>query len=146
MDFQFCRNIQTRNLEQVRREEYITPYGEDLMTRPFYISTNSDGKLSREEEPYAFTKFEEAVEWFNNKDRIPRSFATRIRNTYPLGEKETELFHSFLKSRNWKMPGGSEEMYYCDEENVKHAMWYDALEMMDNYIPLHSLFDKKEAA
>ena len=145
MDFQFCRNIQTRNLDQTRKEEYITPYGENLIVRPFYIRTEYDGNLSREDEPYAFSKFEEAVKWFSDETCIPRSFAKRIRNTYSLGEKETELFHSFLKSRGKKMPGDSDEMYYCDENGIKHALWYDALEMMDNYIPLSSLSEEEAA-
>lgn len=139
VDFQICDNIQTANLEERRKREYVTRSGEQLMVRPYFIST---GKTAEEEslekndgEIYSYKRFEEGLQYFmKGTDIFPRRFAKQLGNTYPLGNYQVELFFSFLKSRGWKMPDGKDNLYYEKEEDgrqLKIAKWYDVLEMLD---------------
>lgn len=138
VDFQICKNIQSQNLEEMRKKDYITPSGEQLLVRPYYISTG----LSIEEEPleknrnriYSYDKLKEGIQYFSKgADVFPRSFAKQLRNTYPMGQNQVMLLQSFLESRGWKMPDGDDVLYFQNEDQVI-AKWYDALEMLDYYI------------
>ncbi len=149
VDFQICKNIQCRDLEQVRKKEFITPAGERLMQRPYYI-------------PMPFEKDElnringakinnigtlmDNIRYFASEDNIPHSFAKDIRNTYHMGSNQINLLGSFLDSRKWKMPGKlpCKDNMYVDYEGVKTAAWYDALEIMDYCMDVY--IEDKEVA
>ena len=135
VDFQICKNIQSANFEEMRKREYVTRSGEQLMIRPFFISTGRP----EEEEPleqndreiYSYKRFEKGLQYFmKGADTFPKRFAIQLRNTYPLGENQVELLNSFLQSRGWSMPDGENQLYYkTDKERI--AKWYDVLEMLD---------------
>jgi hypothetical protein len=136
VDFHVCKNVQSQNFDEMRRREYITRSGEQLLRRPYYISTANEGALAKNNEQiFAWNQFKKDINYFQSNENIPRSFAKKIRNTYPLGENQVNLLKTFLESRNWKMPDSEEKMYF---EN-KIAKWYDALEMLDYYIDLDDL-------
>ena len=142
VDFQICGSVQCRNLKETRRKDYVTPTGETLLLRPYYIPTEFDGKLAKSTEvPYHYENFKKNVKYFLNEN-IPRSYAKQIRNTYPLGSHETKMLEGFLESRGWKMPDGTMKMFGEDQT----ALWYDALEMMDYCIEWKDTEDKKEVA
>lgn len=141
MDFQICDSVQCRNLKETRRKDYETPTGEWLFIRPYYIPTDYDGKLAKSTDvSYHYGNFKNNVKYFLN-EKIPRSFAKQIRNTYPLGCHEMRMLEGFLKSRGWKMPDGKVDMFGKDDT----ALWYDALEMMDYCIAWKDTKDEKEA-
>lgn len=130
-DFQFCKNVQTLDIDSIRENEYCSPDGMKLMIRPYEINDDS------REEVYNFENLRKRIKLFqkseesHNSNRLPRSFAKRIRNAYSVGKTEVELFTSFLKSRGWKLEGEDMEMYINDV-----AKYYDALELMDEYVDL----------
>lgn len=135
VDFQICKNIQSANFEEMRKREYVTRSGEQLMIRPFFISTGRP----EEEEPleqndreiYSYKRFEKGLQYFmKGADTFPRRFAIQLRNTYPLGENQVELLNSFLQSRGWSMPDGENQLYY-KKGKERIAKWYDVLEMLD---------------
>lgn len=136
VDFQICKNIQSANFEEMRKREYVTRSGEQLMIRPFFICSGR----SAEEEPleeknnkeiYSYEKFEKGLQYFmQGADTFPRRFALQLRNTYPLGENQVELLNSFLQSRGFSMPDGEKQLYY-KEDKKSIAKWYDVLEMLD---------------
>lgn len=141
IDFQICGSVQCRNLKETRRKDYETPTGERLLIRPYYIPTDYDGKLAKSTGvSYHYGNFKNNVKYFLN-EKIPRSFAKQIRNTYPLGCHEIKMLEGFLKSRGWKMPDGKMDMFGEDGT----ALWYDALEMMDYCIAWKDAEDEKEA-
>lgn len=149
MDFHICKNVQARDFDGMREQEYRTASGENLLLRPYYIRTDYDGKLSvLDNERFALKNLKNAIGYFNSKDNdeeknLPRSFAKDIRNTYSLGEGQIRVLNSFLKSRGWRMPDGTDDFYY-EENREKTAKWYDALELMDLYIDLDAFTKEGE--
>lgn len=135
VDFQICKNIQSRNLEKMREQEYTTKSGEQLLLRPYYIST---GK-SLEEEPleknnekiYSYERLKEGVQYFlRGPETFPRRFAKQLRNMYSMGENQVMLLQAFLESREWQLPDKEGNLYF-EQEGKKIAKWYDALEILD---------------
>lgn len=149
VDFQICKNIQCRDLEQVRKKEFISPAGEMLMQRPYYIPMPfEEDELNRINGTRInnFDRLMDNIKYFANEDNIPHSFAKDIRNTYHMGSNQINLLGSFLDSRNWKMPGKlpCKDNMYVDYKGVKTAAWYDALEIMDYCMDVY--MEDKEVA
>lgn len=148
IDFTFCRNIQAQNIEEMRQQEYRTYSNEQLLLRPYYIATGNDkidstfSQLAGEEK--SLMSFTDKTQFFQNEKNIPRSQAKALRNMYPNGEKQTEMLAAFLQSRAINMPGGNEVYTYIERngKSEKCARFYDALEMMDMYIPLKRIEQK----
>lgn len=156
-DFQICKNVQCLDLQKIRGKEYVTASGENLLIRPYYISMPSEDDPLNQVNAYIAEKtprynnyewLKESIAYFSNTDKIPRSFAKKIRNTYSLGKSQIGLLAAFLDSRGWRMPDGqkcSDNMYLGDGEKI--ARWYDALEIVDyNLVKLEedAIDDKKE--
>lgn len=155
VDFQICKNIYARELEDIRRNEYYTSSGENLLLRPYELNLGDVRLKSDKEEQYQ--SLIKNIEEFGSEEdkneliekerndrtqkRIPRTFAKKIRNTYPLGRISVEQFSDFLKSRGCRMPDGTNNMY---QENSNKALWYDALELMDEYMSLDEIENKSE--
>lgn len=148
-DFQFCKNIQAKDIKDIRRSEYHTASGENLMIRPYGFESGDyydfehlrkaiQGFESSDDND--FKHLREEIQGSNNKI-IPRTVSKKLRNIYPLGKNEVNQFVTFLNSRNRKLPAMNEEeislshMYIEDGEKV-YARYYDALELMDDYIDL----------
>lgn len=145
VDFQICKNIQCQDLEQIRKDEYITASGENLLVRPYYIEMEKlKGSTKLNEingnKESTFSVLKKNIQYFSNegivekKKNMPRSMSKDIRNKYSLGEQQVQLFAAFLDSRAWKLPdGGSckDNMYIVQDNGQKIAKWYDALEIMD---------------
>lgn len=153
VDFQICKNIQCRDLKQMRKKEFITPSGELLMQRPYYIPMPFEGDALNEINGTRINNFNKLIEnirYFSNTENIPRSLAKDIRNTYHLGSSQINLLGNFMDSRNWKMPNGMEckDNMYIKYKNSKVAAWYDALEIMDycinSYIDNESDYEEVE--
>ena len=142
VDFHICKNIQAQNLGEMRGAEYVTRSGENLLIRPYYISVPGEGsKLGENAEKYfSFNTFKRNIRYFN-EEKLPRSFAKEIRNTYALGRENVQQLSTFLQSRGHKMPDDTQEMYF---EGTETAKWYDALELMDYYIDLEEIDKGKE--
>lgn len=148
VDFQICRNMQGKALESVRRKEYVTYTGENLLMRPYYIPVEADGEKFSDlkEAEYSFTRLKEAVLYFQNKKykedtkelieemHIPSSFANDLKLAYAMGQSQVVLLQHFLNSRGIFMPDGTDCMY-CG----KTAKWYDALEMLDLFVTLEEV-------
>lgn len=137
MDFHICKNIQALNLKRVRAREYITPQGEILNIRPYYISTDQDpkGPVSQRlaHSNKSLESFLKNVEWLRDPEKLPRSQAQQLRNTYPLGRQQMMVLLSFLKSRNRKLPNG-DKLYFVLKNGQNVAALYDALEFVDDYV------------
>lgn len=134
VDFQICKNVQAQNLKEMRKKEYRTSLGENLILRPYFIRTEGDLGAEEPVEPEIMLEsFQKAVLYFQDSGNIPGTFAKKLRNTYSQGEQQMELLYDFLRSRNWKLPDGQESLY-IDRAGEKTAKWYDALEMFDYYL------------
>lgn len=151
VDFQICKNVQTQNLDETRKREYITSHGERLLIRPYFISTDADGEgqfKELKEKHYSFDRLRDAVLFFQDTKNMPRAFTKDLRNTYSLGENQVNALYSFMESRNWTLPDKSDELYYTesglDGTSTKIAKWYDALEIVDYYIDLSSIQEGSE--
>lgn len=146
VDFTFCKNVQTQNLEKTRQEEYVTYSQEHLLLRPYFIPVGADygdGTFEDlEKSQISLSSFNRKAVYFQDEKNIPRSQSKDMRNTYSLGEDQMDMLASFLKSRGRKLPDG-DDMYY-EEDGKKYARYYDALEMMDMYISLDSLAPETE--
>lgn len=144
VDFQFCKNVRTQNLEDTRQKEYLTSHGEKLLVRPYFISTDADGEGRFKElkkKNYSFDNFRKAVLFFQKSENMPKSFVKTLRNTYPMGKDQMNALYSFIESRNWKLPDESSELYDAESRTAK---WYDALEMVDCYVDLYSIQEGNE--
>ncbi len=147
-DFMFCRNVQTRNLEDMRKREYETRCREKLLCRPYFIPTNEYAKGSifgdLSEGRQSLADLKQKLSFFGNEKNIPHSQAKDLRNTYPLGQGTVEMLMQFLASRKVKFPDGSDAYYEEKEEKV--AMYYDALELMDMYVSLEEVIKSAKEA
>ena len=132
-DFQFCRNIQALDLKKIRKEEYRTMKGENLLRRPYFIPVEEIEGTGRfremRSEMFSLERFKKDMKTYVLNKETPRSFIKDLRNTYPLGEEQVNELCAFLRSRDWKLP---EELYYMDGDQ-RTALLYDALELADNY-------------
>jgi len=158
LDFQICKNIQTKNLKAVRLREYETPTGESLLRRPYFVPTAAKETgifKNLAEDFYSFDNFKKGCKYFQNETNMPRSFSKELRNTYPLGEKRVDQFKYFLDSRKWKLPEDYDKQaalykIFENNESVKNnvdednhsnpqkiARWYDALEMLDYFTDMN---------
>lgn len=136
VDFHICKNIHAQNFKHMREKEYVTSSGEQLLIRPYYIHTEKEGDLCRlNNEIFAFDDLKKSIAYFQDEENMPRSFSKKLRNAYALGKSQVDLFYSFLESRGWKMPEGMDPLY--TKENV--ARWYDALEILDDYVDLEAI-------
>lgn len=136
VDFQICKNVQCKDLKQTRKKEFITPAGELLMQRPYYIPMPFEGDELNKINGTQINNIDrlmDNIRYFTNEHNLPHSLAKDIRNTYHMGSNQINLLGSFLDSRGWKMPGGIEckNNMYVEYKGVKTAAWYDALEIMD---------------
>lgn len=142
VDFHICKNIYAKELEDMRHDEYFTCSGENLLIRPYELDLGNKELKSKEIEQY--NNFVSNISFFGRENKhdnaelktIPRSLAKRMRNTYSLGRTSIEQLSSFLKSREYRMPDNTNNMY---ENDSNTALWYDSLEMLDNYISLEEI-------
>lgn len=129
VDFQICKNVNAKDLESLRDKEYITSTGENLVIRPYELPFGSNNLKASHIQQYS--NLINNISYFQNEVNIPRSYAKKIRNTYSFGKVTIKELASFLRSRGHKMPDNTFEMY-----DNKTALWYDALELLDDYEPL----------
>ena len=136
VDFQICKNVQAKNLAETRKREYLTSAGETLLRRPYICSTTGFNvkDLENWESIPQLDELISEILYFNDQKKIPKSFSKAIRNTYALGRERMTELSAFLKSRDKKMPDGSDEMYINGSDDSIIARWYDALELMDLYL------------
>ena len=129
-DFQFCKNVQTRDMDSIRENEYFDAEKNQLMIRPYEIG----GDDSKE---FAFENLRKNIKGFSCESTMPRSHAKKLRNLYSQGPNMLNSFVSFLESRDFQMPDGTLDMY-CEGK----AKFYDALELLDDYIDLSEIENK----
>ncbi|MBR2046577.1 MAG: hypothetical protein IJ958_10685 [Agathobacter sp.] len=132
VDFQICKSVQVGNLEKNRFDNYRISDGTKLLNRPFYMQGKGQNEaMDSACQTYDFRGFKDQIKFFTDENKMPRSFAKEMRNTYPYGKVEMKKLIIFAKSRNRSMPDGSEDAF---KNNV--AKWYDALEMMDLFVDM----------
>lgn len=150
VDFQICKDVRCRDLDETRRREYTTAGGDSLLLRPYRIITMTDELGSRKPEKGALGQYDllkAQLDFFQNSENLPRAFAKKIRNTYGDGREPMNVLASFLRSRGWRLPdkpdGGVMRTRDCmgeafwkeekrkDGTSFYRATFYDALELMD---------------
>ena len=150
VDYQICKNIQAIDLENVRTGEYVTAENEILYRRPYYVSIEQHKNAAecysvfenRISDVHKLSELEEAIQYFKDTKKLPRSISKEIRNIYPEGSGVIESYVEFLKSRKHMMPDGKFDMY-LEENGSKIAKWYDALEILDYYTPQFKYYESK---
>lgn len=148
VDYQICKNIQAIDLENVRTGEYVTAENEILYRRPYYVSIEQHKNAAecysvfenRISDVHKLSELEEAIQYFKDTKKLPRSISKEIRNIYPEGSGVIESYVEFLKSRKHTMPDGKFDMY-LEEDGSKIAKWYDALEILDYYSPQFKYYE-----
>lgn len=136
VDFHICKNVHAKYLDNLREKEYITPAGENLMIRPYFIPVEADNgdvvfdKIAGSK--ISLDDLFKNIKYFNTNDKA-NTFAKQIRNTYALGANKITELNSFLESRACKMPRTEQNMneMYFESDGKKYASWYDALEVME---------------
>jgi hypothetical protein len=140
-DFMFCRNVQTRNLDDMREREYKTWGNEQLLTRPYFIPVADYKKGSvfavLAGGKHSLYNLKHQLEYFTNEGSLPRSQAKNLRNTYPLGKGAVDMLMNFLNSREAAFPDN--DGAYYEEGGMRIANYYDALELMDMYVGLEEI-------
>lgn len=147
-DFQLCKNVHTRNLDEIREKEYNTAHNEKLMIRPYELPlADMDKNRSLNNRYDRYEQLKNNIDFFqtggNKTEILPRSHAKKLRNMYPRGKHQVNAFASFLDSRKWIMPDDSTEMY-VKIDGIEYAKWYDALELIDDYVKLEDFETKEE--
>lgn len=139
VDFQFCQNIQSMDLEKTRMNEYMTRTRENLLLRPYIIYSGKEmgpGFRSIARKEYSFERLKKNISALNKKSDtkyvIPRSFVKALRNSYAIGEHEVNELLVFLRSRSIELP----DEVYCDIDGERCALLYDAVELADYFTTL----------
>lgn len=131
VDFHICNNsLQAANLDITRKNEYVTPFGENLLLRPYCITEDSS------EDIFSYDSFKKLITYFNNDEIIAKSKSKDLRNTYPLGSFKTNDLCVFLNSRKIVLPDKTTEAFIKLGDGATYAKWYDALEMLDLFMEL----------
>lgn len=124
LDFQICTNISAANLESYRDRHYTDGKGR-FIARPYYVPCRYDEEMNQKNDRYNIEQLYIWQKYFHS-GMLPRSKAKELRNVIPMGENERMKEISFLKSRNYRE---------FEESAGQYRVWYDALEIMDWFIP-----------
>ena len=127
-DFQICNHVKTLELDRHREKNYKVAGSEKSMIfRPYYVSSvryDSLNDLNKKNMNFDYENILVKNLLCFNKISNSRSKMKALRNAFSLGWEEVEKEIVFLKSRGVDLPSDT------DKET-----WYDALEMMDLYVP-----------
>lgn len=126
LDFQICQNISVSNdLESNRKKNYCLSDGTRLLARPYCTDSTM-----MESDFHHLEFFKTAYRHFSDSD-FPDHVAKELRNAYSSGRMQAGTVLNKMRSRGFKLPKGSKELY----EN-KEALYFDALEMLDLYLDI----------
>ena len=130
IDFQIVRSM-FLDLQDYRDKHYTyaTPEGGwiNLLSRPYCVDEDNNTLAS----------LQSYLDFFSG---APRSWAKELRNAYQAGVSNTELVRDKMASRGYKLP----DEPFVDSgvtENrtgmkIRRAVYFDALEMMDYFVPI----------
>lgn len=127
-DFQICNHVKTQELDRHREKNYnVAGSKEKIIYRPYYVSSEKYESLNDLNQRNADVDYENILvknllcfsEISNSRSKMKE-----LRNALALGWEEVDKEIVFLKSRGVSLPTDTNE-----------KTWYDALEMMDLYIP-----------
>lgn len=130
VDFAICKNIQARNLEQMRKREYVVDSNVNLLRRPYcVVGKNAEPEQTLQDFTAKIQKL---------KDTLAHSQIKELRNVYSEGKAAANLYNGFLNSRGRKL-GKVFDVKESDVKESVYAVYYDAAEMIDDYISLDKL-------
>ena len=128
IDFQMCTNISASHLGNYRDKQYVSDIG-SFIARPYYIAQKNDSDEIKEAgKKYDIREFIAVCEYLDN---MPRSKAKQLRDAISSGENDIKQLNTFLKSRGFCI----NELFGNDDNKIKWPVVYDAVEMMDLYVP-----------
>lgn len=132
VDFAICKNIQARNLEQMREREYVINSkinsNINLLQRPYCV-VGKDAEPDQKLQDFT-NKIRKIWNPEKGKEILTRSQVKTLRNVYSEGREATNLYNEFLASRGKNIG----DVFKGDQ-----AVYYDATEMIDDYISLDEL-------
>ena len=142
LDFQICRHINSADLAEARRINYKISENEKLDRRPYYIPYGiyTDGlfnKMDKRNGDCGIGCLIEYIQYFTTD--IGRSIAKTLRGAYSGGSLAVDEYLTFLDSRGYNLPDrgkSTKGFVQLTGEDVRRAVWYDALEVMDLYMDL----------
>ncbi len=124
IDFQICDNPNVQELDMLRSRSYRTAEGIDLMLRPY-----SRDEVDREKDFY----YGKLIERIGNLKtlKLPKQQMTVLRQSYLMGRLEVGQWIRKMKERGIDLTAALGVPTYTDTKRQIHAVWFDAVELMD---------------
>ncbi len=124
IDFQVCENPNVQELDMLRTRSYHTAEGIDLMLRPYSLEP------ADREEPFYYETLMERVQRLK-KLHLPAVQMSLLRQSYTMGRQEYTRWIRRMKEKGYNLAESLGSPIYTDTERISHAVWFDAVELMD---------------
>ena len=127
IDFQVRDTTNTQELDFLREKSYVTKDQIHMQMRPYCLDSEV------KDEPVSYFKFIERVHRLQ-KAKLTRQQQEALHLSYMMGRQEFRRWIQYSQSNGLDLTSLLGDAMHRDEDGQMHALWFDAVEMM-NFIP-----------
>ena len=127
IDFQLCDTTNNQELDFLREKSFVTKEQIHMQMRPYCLDPEV------EDGPVSYSKFMARVRRLQEV-KLTRQQQEALRLSYMMGRKEFRRWIQYNQSNGLDLTGLLGNAMHRDDDGQMHAVWFDAVEMMD-FIP-----------
>ena len=124
IDFQICDNPNIQELDMLRERSYHTSEGIGLLLRPYSLDTEDRGKV------FSYYALVDRVHSLRQLE-LPERLMNEFRQSYTMGRIEYALWIQKMKENGYDLAEILGEPLYADSDQELHAVWFDAVEILE---------------
>lgn len=124
IDFQICDNPNVQALDLLRQRSYRTDEGIDMMLRPYSRDEEDRGKA------FHYDRLRERVEKLKTL-HLSKTQMAMLKQSYLSGRVTFGTWLKSMKSKGVDLVDMLGRPSFTDEKHQIHAVWFDAVELMD---------------
>lgn len=124
IDYQISDYSTSQELELLRKKAFISQEGISLLLRPYCLDRETAGEV------YAFDSLLKRIRTLNRLE-MPDEVLNILRESYMSGRNEFERWLDILARQGVDLKKLLGVPLYRDKDGNQHAVWYDALTLMD---------------
>ena len=124
IDFQICDNPNIQELDMLRKRTYHTSEGIDLLLRPYSRNPKDKGR------PFHYDELMRRVHTLKQSP-LPEFPMKIMKQSYTLGRLDFTEWIYKMKERGVDLADSLGAPTFTDSENTTHAVWFDAIRLLD---------------